>query len=265
MDVVIEYVLKKLLEILPYVVIPLATFVFVTKIVYTYLVKPVSTEKLAWRPQIFIVFTSLQLLVASLVVANETMAISRQFPMTNFPIEHVASGARVSLFYGIALIAILLAWHFARNKRLSALLPSFKVVSTIAIFATLAGLFLFHYLAYLGFCCETPYAYFFGFPFSFLYGISGFDSSIQKLAHYGLYEILIVPKMSLIWSVRFYPLIMDILFWLNIAFTFYGLVNLFRGKGKPTASNVILKNDEIVMFRADNQTKENPAQQPAEG
>src|SRR5689334_3127602 len=107
----------------------------------------------AEKQKYFMVLATLQVIFACIILINELMAVSRQFPMTNFPIEHKYSWEKVWLYCGGANISILVAWFFTAKKHLAIFLPSLKFVLLLAAIPTLSGIVLSHYLSVIGWCC----------------------------------------------------------------------------------------------------------------
>ena len=173
--------------------------------------------------RLFITLALIQLLLAGCTLINEDASRSGN-PVTGAsPIEHVASWQRVKLFSACAVLSVLASLAFIKIKPLSDSWPSFKVIFLIALLPFVLGLIFSHYYSRLGFCCETPFTFFFGFPFSMLQGIYGYDPSMQAYAHYGLLDILFRSGLHLSWDFRPIPLLLNITFWLNSSFIVCGL------------------------------------------
>jgi hypothetical protein len=172
--------------------------------------------------RLFITLALIQLLLAGCSVINEANSVSSG----PIPLEHVASCQRIILFSTCAVISVLASLAFFIIKPLSDSLPSFKVIFLISILPLALGIILSHYFSRLGFCCETPYTYFFGFPFSGLIGIVGDNLSQLAYAHYsnyGLLDILFRSGLHLSWSIQPIHLFLNITFWLNSSFIVCGL------------------------------------------
>ncbi len=183
--------------------------------------------------KLFFTLAIIQLLLAGCTLIYEGTARSSD-PFTGpEPIEHVASWQRVILFSACAAISVLVALAFMKIKPLADYFPSFKIIVPIALIPFMLGIVFSHYFDRLGFCCDTPFTFFFGFPFSALTGMKD-DPSIQAYAHYGLFDILFRSDLHLTWGIRF-PVILNAIFWINISSILCGLGALifnFLGK-KP--------------------------------
>jgi hypothetical protein len=181
----------------------------------------------------FLVLAATQAVFACVILANELLAINNRFPGGNYPFEIRYSWTRVLLFFGGAIISLLVVWAIKSKKLSFILLPSLKSVLALAIFPTLFGLFAV-YLAFMGWCCEQPFGFFLGFPFSFVLGVAGFDHSILQYANYGLFEILTTSEFILNWKFLPYQFLLNFLFWSNIIFIFETLFFLVIQRGKFT-------------------------------
>ncbi len=193
----------------------------------------------------FMALATIQVMFACVILANELLAIYNRRPGGNYPIEIKYSWTRVLLFCGGAIISFVIAWVFNSKKQLIILLPSFKSVLLLALLPTLSSV-LSNYMAFMGWCCEQPFGYFFGFPFSFVHGIVGFDSSVLQYANYGLFEILTTSEFTVNWKFFPYQFFLNFLFWSNIVFVLLNLVILFRQKNNLltlTQENVQVENN----------------------
>lgn len=185
------------------------------------------------------VYTVLALLLAVfavLVLGNELLSIHNRVPGGNYPIEHHDSWTRVWIFFGTAVVSLLLVWGFHRSERRLADLPSPKAVLGLALVPLGLSLFAGHYLSSLGWCCEVvlSLSYFFGFPFSFLLGNHGTDNAILDSVRRGVYadytivDALTRPGLVYSWSFRLYPFFLDLLFWANAVLICLSLLYLLR-------------------------------------
>jgi hypothetical protein len=169
----------------------------------------------------FITSAMVQLFFACVVVIKEFIAGSRQFPMTIFPMEHQASWGKSLLYFGAAIISILVAWSFTSKRRLHIFLPSLKPVLLFAAFPTLTSILTTHYLSVLGWCCESPFTFYFGFPFSFLRGVGGPDYSLMsQYSNYSFFAVLRASELQISWQFLPYPIFLNALFWSNMIFSF---------------------------------------------
>jgi hypothetical protein len=174
----------------------------------------------------FIILAVLQLLLAGCTFVNENAARSSN-PFTGVsPIEHVASWQRVILFSACAVLSMLAALAFLLIKPVSDNFPSHKVVFLVATIPFLLGIIFSHYFDRFGFCCETPFTFFFGFPFSGLIAMKD-DPAMLAYAHYGIFDLLFRSGIHLRWSIQPYPLLLNTLFWLNSSYIVCGLGALF--------------------------------------
>ena len=185
----------------------------------------IDKSKLFWSIAI------MQTLFAVVIFLNEVMAIFNQVPGGNYPIEHKASWLKVTIFCSGAIISCFVIWFFDTKKKWSALLPSPLLVFPLAIFSTLSSTLFSHYLSIIGWCCEHPLSFYFGFPFSYLLGIGSFIySEMQPYENYGLLKILATSEPHVQWKFLPYEFFLGFLFWLNIIFVLSGLVIFFRQK-----------------------------------
>jgi hypothetical protein len=172
--------------------------------------------------KLFITLAIIQLLLAGCTLINEDASRSNDPFMGATPIEHFASWQRVKLFSACAVLSVLASLVFIKIKPLSDSMPSFKVILLIALIPLVLGIIFSHYFSRLGFCCETPFTFFFGFPFTVLIGMKD-DPSIMAYAHYGLLDILFRSGLHLSWDFRPIPLLLNTTFWLNSSFILCGL------------------------------------------
>jgi len=181
----------------------------------------------------FITSAMVQLFFACVVVINEFIAGSRQFPMTIFPMEHQASWGKSSLYFGGAITSILVAWIFTSKRRLNIFLPSLKPVLLFAVFSTLTSILTSHYLSVLGWCCESPITFYFGFPFSFLRGVGGPDYSLMsQYANYSFFAVLRASELQISWQFLPYRFFLNALFWSNMIFSTLSSIFWFFPKEK---------------------------------
>jgi len=189
-------------------------------------------------------FTTLaltQLVFAAIVLTNEQGSIGNRVPGGNFPIEHQSSWERVWLFCGVAVVGAIVAGIFHLRKQLMVYLPSFISVLCLAVIPLIAGAGFSHYFSFAGWCCETPYGFFFGFPFSFLFGMAGFDRSLIQYSGLGFFEILKIPGLAIGWELLLYGFFLDFLFWSCIIFILLTLATypILRGKTGHKSPNTL--------------------------
>lgn len=157
------------------------------------------------------------------------MAIYNRVPGGNYPIEHKSSWLKVIIFCGGAIASCLIVWFVDSKKKRRALLPSPLLVLPIGVFLTLASTVFSHYLAFMGWCCEHPLSFYFGFPFSYLLGIGSFIySEMQPYENYGILKIIASSEPQVHWGFLPYEFFLNFLFWSNIIFVLFGLVLSFR-------------------------------------
>ncbi len=169
---------------------------------------------------------------AVLNTAHEYIAQARLDPMGIFPIEHGHSLERTALNMGVAVLSCLVTWFYAKSNRPLAALPRLSLILILAILATFASLASI-YVSTLGFCCESPYAIFAGFPFSLASGLFGFDHNLfWQFRSMSLFQILSADRDHITWYPRLIPLLLDLLFWINAAniLFFIGYFAWFRKK-----------------------------------
>jgi hypothetical protein len=181
------------------------------------------------RLRLFWISAITQILFALVIFINEVMAIYNQVPGGNYPIEHKSSWLKVIIFCGGAIVTCFVVWLVDSKKKWEVLLPSPLLVLPLGIFSTLASTVFSHYLSAIGWCCEHPLSFYFGFPFSYLLGIGGFIySEMQPYENYGLLKILVNSQPQVHWNFMPYEFFLSFLFWSNIVFIFFGLVLFFR-------------------------------------
>jgi hypothetical protein len=133
----------------------------------------------------------------------------------------------VLLFSVAAIISLLAAWFFNSKQHLT---PPLISILLLASFLTLSGTFVSHYLSVLGWCCESRFTFYFGFPFSFALGIGGFDYSIQQFGNLSLLKILSTPELVTNWKFLPYHFFLNLLFWSNMVFVFLSSASLLVSK-----------------------------------
>jgi len=172
-------------------------------------------------------------LFAAGILLNELQSISNRVPGGNYPIEHQASWARVLLFCAAAVASCFVVWFFDHKRSWGAFFPPAGLVFLSGVLAALASTLFLHYLSNIGWCCESPIAFFFGFPFSFLLGSGGFDyAPLQPFKNSGLLKILFTSQPQLGWQFWTYEFFLDVLFWSSIAFVLLSLAAFWRGRGE---------------------------------
>lgn len=185
------------------------------------------------KQKYFIAFAVLQVIFACVILINEFLAVSRKFPMDIFPIEHKFSWERILLYCGGAIISIFVGWLFTSKQQLSVFVPSLKFVLVSAVFLTLSGVFASHYLSVLGWCCESRLTFYFGFPFSFVLGIGGYDYSLMPhYTNYAFLEVLNDSELQAFWKFLPYQFFLNLLFWSNIIFIFASFSSLLVQRRK---------------------------------
>lgn len=208
---------------LPYL-IPLAALALSARFGYIYFTSVDYADHQERPLQQLLPLAATALVLAAYLGVTEILARARAFPMTIFPIEHMASLQRVSLNLALAFAGFSLAWLASHSRRVAAALPGLRLVLPLAALAVLLSASA-HYVSWIGFCCETPLGIFFGFPFSYVYGIAGSDPAALTVAQSGLARLLpALPAIVYGWNIRLYPLLLDGLFWIN------GLVCLLTAK-----------------------------------
>lgn len=69
----------------------------------------------------------------------------------------------------------------------------------------------------IGWCCEHPLAFYFGFPFSFLLAIAGYQYDvIAPYQNDDFLKILFTSQPQVGWRFLPYQFFLDLLFWFNI-------------------------------------------------
>jgi hypothetical protein len=158
--------------------------------------------------------TLLSVISALIVLWNEWMSIRNRVPGGNYPIEHQSSWARVIIFCGVALISLLALWFF--RKREVALRLPLVFVFFLTLLLVLAGLINSHYLSLAGWCCETPCAFHFGYPFSSILAYTACNPTGLQVAQLNLFDVLNQPSWVFGWDVRLLPSFLNFLFWFNV-------------------------------------------------
>ena len=179
--------------------------------------------------RLFWLFAITQALFALVIFINEVMAIYNRVPGGNYPIEHKSSWLKVIIFC-VGAIASCIAVRFLDSKKNGGLLlPSPFLVLPLGMLSTLASTIYSHYLSIIGWCCEQPLSFFFGFPFSYLLGIGSIIySEMQPYENDGLLKILASSEPQVHWEFLPYEFFLSFLFWTNIILVFFGLVLFFR-------------------------------------
>jgi hypothetical protein len=184
----------------------------------------------------FLVLAITQTILASLILINELLATNphNRVPGGYFPIEHHSSWARVCFFCGAAVIGLLISWIFKSRKSLG-FLPSVKSILLLSVLVSLLSIQLNSYFAEMGWCCEQPLAFFFGFPFSFMLGIAGYNhSALQQYANYGLFQVLGSTELQIAWRFRPFQFFLDFLFWSNLILVLLSLASPFMRRYRLT-------------------------------
>ena len=181
----------------------------------------------------FITFAVVQVVFAFVILVNEFLAVSRKFPMDIFPIEHQSSWEKVLIYCGGAIMSIFVGWLFTSKQQISVFVPSLKFVLVLAAFLTLSSVFASHYLSVLGWCCESRLTFYFGFPFSFVLGIGGYDYSLMPhYTNYAFLEVLNASELQAFWRFLPYQFFLNLLFWSNITFVFVSSISLLTQRKK---------------------------------
>jgi hypothetical protein len=174
---------------------------------------------------------ALQILFALVILLNEVMTIYNRGVGGSFPIEHKSSWLKVIIFCSGALLSGLIIWLLDSRGKLDSLLPSPWLVLILAAFPTLLSTIFSHYLSVIGWCCEHPFSFYFGFPFSYLLGIGSFiHSEMQPYEHYDLLKILNTSQPQVHWKLLPYEFLLDFVFWSNIIFVLFGFAIFLRKK-----------------------------------
>lgn len=172
-----------------------------------------------------------QALFAIVICGNEVVAIYNRVPGGNYPIEHRFSWVVVLLFCFGAGASCYLMWLFDVKKKWTAPLPSPAMDLLLAALTTILSAVFAHYLSIIGWCCEHPLAFYFGFPFSYLLGIGSFlFSEMLPYKDYGLLKILATSHPQVGWQLLSYQFFLDFLFWSNTILVLLSLVTRFRQK-----------------------------------
>ncbi len=194
------------------------------------------------KSRLFWILAITQTLFALVTFLNEVLAIYNRVPGGNYPIEHKSSWLKVAIFCSGAIISCFVIWLLDSKQKRGVLLPSPLLVLPLAIFPTLLSIVFSHYLSIIGWCCEHPLSFYFGFPFSYLLGMGSFIySEMQPYENYGLLKILITSEPQVHWRFLSYEFFLDFLFWSNIIFVLFGMVIFFRQK-----DNLIKRTKEEV-------------------
>ena len=167
------------------------------------------------------------------ILLNELMSIFNRIPGGNHPLERQSSWIKVLLFGAGAAGSCFVVWFFDAKKDWSAIFPPAGLVFLSALLATCVSTIFSHYLSSIGWCCESPIAFFFGFPFSFLLGSGGFDyAALQPFANYDLLKLLSAAQPQVGWQFQPFEFFLDVLFWSSIAFVLLTLVSFWRRRGR---------------------------------
>jgi hypothetical protein len=138
-------------------------------------------------------------------------------------------------------------WLFDVKKKRAAPLPSPVMVLLLAALTTVLSAIFSHYLSIIGWCCEHPLAFYFGFPFSYLLGIgSVLLSEMLPYKDHGLLKILFTSQPQVHWQFLPYQLFLDFLFWSNTILVLVSLVTRFRQKrSSPGSAAAEIQSDTI--------------------
>lgn len=197
----------------------------------------------------FVVLTATQLVLAIWTLINEDAVrhwrtadhafsggyTPGQFPGILSPVDHVASLERVGFFGICSFLSLLVVWLFVKQDLRTSFLPPTRAILLPAVGAMLLSSLLFHYAWRIDCCCQPPQsAFFFGFPFSFIQSTGDHENSMQDYIRNGLPDILRLSKAQLAWRIRFFPFILDAIFWLNTSFIAQTIGRLpIRSKKRP--------------------------------
>jgi hypothetical protein len=183
------------------------------------------------KTKLFWILAITQALFALAIFYNELMSIFNMVPGRNYPIEHRWSWIVVLLFCFGAIASCYLMWLFGIKNKQAALLPSPVMVLVLAALMTISSAVFSHYLSMIGWCCEHPLAFYFGFPFSYLLGIGSFlFSEMLPYKDYGLFKILFTSQPQVHWQFLPYQFFLNFLFWSNIILVLLSSVTQFRQK-----------------------------------
>jgi hypothetical protein len=178
------------------------------------------------KAKLFWIFVITQALFALVIFSNEVLSIFNRVPGGNYPIEHRLSFVVVLLFCFIAIASCCRMCLFDVENKQAAQLPSPAVVLFLAILTTILSAVFSHYLSPIGWCCESPLTFYFGFPFSYLLGIgSTLFSEMLPYKGYSLLKILSTSQPQVGWRFLPYQFFLDFLFWSN---TFLVLLSFVR-------------------------------------
>jgi hypothetical protein len=80
---------------------------------------------------------------------------------------------------------------------------------------TLASL-LYHSVYNVSLCCENPLATYWGFPFSWLYGIAQ-DPPFEPYTRWTAYAYVTHYAGQMVWRISYWKLVADLGFWWSVA------------------------------------------------
>jgi hypothetical protein len=196
-----------------------------------------SKIRIANPKDFFLTLVLSQALFACLVLGVEIAGQSRWFPMTLFPNEHKGFWVKVTLYCVGAFLSVLVVWIFSAKKPSRAYMPSLKSVLLPGTVFTLSSVLISHYLSAWGWCCESRSVFYFGFPFSYLLGVGGYEyASLLPFENLSLFEVLGSPGLVEFWRIYPYQLFLDLLFWSNGVLVLTSVIRrLPVGKSKSIA------------------------------
>ncbi len=120
---------------------------------------------------------------------------------------------RVAMYLSVSLISFITAVHYSRKFR-----DGFNAKCIVwVLLALITGMLLGLAVYYASSCCDTPVVFHFGFPFSYLLGITGAQHYLPTTET----RYLIQNIKNFSWLVIYWNLLTNIIFWCNVGFFLY--------------------------------------------
>jgi len=177
------------------------------------------------KTKLFWILAITQSLFGLTIFYIQIRAILSATPWENYPFEHVLSSVGVLFFCFGAAASCYLMWLVDVKKKWLVPLPVPAIVLVTGALITILSAVFYHYLTMIGWCCEHPLAFYFGFPFSYLVGIGSHLFSVMlPYKDYGLLQILYTSQLQLRW--QFFPFLffLDFIFWSNTMVVFLSII-----------------------------------------
>lgn len=174
---------------------------------------PQQTRRLRW---LLIVAHGGLLLAYGLLIMH--LLLADTFPYSASPYEIGYPLEKAFLYFVVQMLYAFFLFGQLQSAKTTTVYPSLKYMISLTLFGVLASL-LYNAAYKTAMCCENPVATYWGFPFSWLFGIAR-DPPFTAATRWTAYTYVNHYTGQMRWQISLWKLVADFCFWWSLVFMF---------------------------------------------